>query len=177
MAEAFPGDIGVVVALLLNHVSLQPGQAIFLEAGNLHSYLQGVGVELMANSDNVLRGGLTSKHIDVDELLSVVNYQPSLAPVQSPAGPIHQFNTPVPEFSLTRLDSTGESFGSPSYEPAGPEIILVTAGTIRLGCVAGSVVVPSGSAALVCHEDGPYLVTDETPGQTVAWRATAGVGY
>ncbi len=67
--EEFPGDIGVVLSLLLNHVELRPGEAIYLGAGNVHAYLRGLGVEIMANSDNVLRCGLTPKHVDVPELL------------------------------------------------------------------------------------------------------------
>jgi len=68
--ERYPGDIGVLSPLFLNLVEVKPGEALFLRAGQLHAYLQGVGIELMANSDNVLRGGLTPKHIDVAELLS-----------------------------------------------------------------------------------------------------------
>ena len=76
----------MVVALLLNHVVLAPGEAVFLGAGNLHAYLRGAGVEIMANSDNVVRGGLTTKHIDVEELLTVVDCTPIDAPVQCPTG-------------------------------------------------------------------------------------------
>ncbi|MEM7272295.1 MAG: mannose-6-phosphate isomerase, class I [Actinomycetota bacterium] len=176
IAEAFPGDIGIVVGLLLNHVTLAPGQAIFLEAGNLHSYLQGVGVELMANSDNVLRGGLTPKHVDVDELLSVVDYTPSEAPIQVAAGPIHAFDIPVPEFGLTRLDSTADADGlaDARFAPVGPDIVLVTAGAVALEGDGGAVEVPAGGAALVTPTDGPYRLRDRTPGETVAWRATVG---
>ena len=74
----------MLVALLLNHVILQPGEAIYLDAGNLHAYLLGTGVEVMASSDNVVRGGLTNKHIDVDELLAVVDFTPLDDPVVRP---------------------------------------------------------------------------------------------
>ena len=174
IAAAFPGDIGVVVALLLNHVSLTPGEAIFLQAGNLHSYLQGVGVELMANSDNVLRGGLTPKHIDVDELLRVVDYTPAAAPVQRPAGPIHTYSSPVPEFSLTRLDSHVGDIDAVAFQPAGPEILLVTSGEVTVETAGETLRLPTGSAALVRHDDGRYRMRDETPGHTVAWRAALG---
>ena len=106
VGAAFPGDVGVVVALLLNHVVLEPGQALFLGAGNVHAYLKGVGVEVMASSDNVIRGGLTAKHIDVAELAAVVDRRPGPVPIQTPAGPIHTFETPVPDFSLTRIDTS-----------------------------------------------------------------------
>jgi mannose-6-phosphate isomerase len=75
-AQDFPGDIGAVLALLLNVVRLAPGEAIFLGAGNVHAYLRGLGVEIMANSDNVLRCGLTPKHIDVAEVLRVADFSP-----------------------------------------------------------------------------------------------------
>jgi mannose-6-phosphate isomerase len=174
IATAFPGDIGVVVALLLNHVSLKPGEAIFLQAGNLHSYLQGVGVELMANSDNVLRGGLTPKHIDVDELLRVVDYTPADAPVQRPAGPIHTYSSPVPEFSLTRLASHAGDIDGVGFQPLGPEILLVTSGEATLETAGETLRLATGSAALVRHDDGPYRVRDGAPGHTVAWRAALG---
>lgn len=74
LAIAYPGDIGILSPIYLNLVCLQPGQAMFLPAGELHAYLEGMGIELMANSDNVLRGGLTPKHVDVQELLKVLNF-------------------------------------------------------------------------------------------------------
>ncbi len=70
----YPGDMGVLSPIFLNLVRLEPQQAMYLPAGELHGYLEGVGIELMANSDNVLRGGLTPKHIDVQELLAVLNF-------------------------------------------------------------------------------------------------------
>ncbi len=73
--EEYPGDIGIFSPLLLNLIQLKPGEAMFLHAGVLHAYLHGVGIELMANSDNVLRGGLTPKHIDLPELFKVVNFK------------------------------------------------------------------------------------------------------
>ena len=81
LSERYPGDAGVLAALLLNLAVLQPGEALFLPAGNLHAYLSGAGVEPMANSDNVLRGGLTSKHVDVPELLRVLDFTPRTPPV------------------------------------------------------------------------------------------------
>ena len=70
----YPGDIVVLSPVFLNTVRLQPGEAMLLQAGQLHAYLDGTGVELMANSDNVLRGGLTPKHVDVPELLKVLRF-------------------------------------------------------------------------------------------------------
>jgi mannose-6-phosphate isomerase len=73
--KEYPEDIGVFSPILLNLIRLEPGQAMFLPAGELHAYLDGVGIELMANSDNVLRGGLTPKYIDISELLNVLNFE------------------------------------------------------------------------------------------------------
>lgn len=165
-----PGDVGVLVALLLNHVVLEPGQAMFLRAGNLHSYLNGAGVELMASSDNVIRGGLTTKHIDVDQLLQVVDTAPDDAPVQSPAGNCHRFEAPVPDFSLTRLgpDVTTE------VTPVGPEIVLVTNGTAEVRPLEGAepATIGRGESALIAWGDGPYRLS--TDADALVWRATVG---
>ena len=178
IGTGFPGDIGVVVGLLLNHVSLLPGQAMFLEAGNLHSYLQGTGIELMANSDNVLRGGLTPKHVDVDELLAVVQYAPSAAPVQTPDGPVHRFESPVPEFNLTRLgpSATGQSFGTAPFGPDGPSIVLLTGGQVSLETGSQTLALGAGDTAFVTAADGPFRLVDGDPGVTTAWVATVGDG-
>ncbi|MSZ46832.1 MAG: mannose-6-phosphate isomerase, class I, partial [Actinobacteria bacterium] len=80
----YPGDPGVVLSLLMNHVFLEPGQALFLPAGNIHAYLHGLGVEVMAASDNVLRGGLTPKHVDVDELERVIDFTAGHVPLVEP---------------------------------------------------------------------------------------------
>jgi mannose-6-phosphate isomerase len=167
-----------VVSLLLNHVVLEPGDAMFLGAGNLHAYLRGVGVELMANSDNVVRGGLTEKHVDVDELLSIVDTRPGPPPVERPAVEDHRYTSPVPEFSLTRL--VGERPATERrFEPVGPEIVLVTNGHADLGPVgpgcsadAGRLRVESGSAAFVAPGDGTYEIY--LGRGATAWRATVG---
>ena len=98
-----------MLALLLNHVRLRPDEAVFMPAGNLHAYLRGVGVEIMAASDNVLRGGLTPKHVDVDELLRVLRYEVLDDPV--PARPRRRawrgrLGAPVDEFSLLKAAAT-----------------------------------------------------------------------
>ncbi len=81
LAAQYPGDPSVVVTLLLNRVTLQPGEALHLTAGNLHAYLGGAGIELMGASDNVVRGGLTEKHVDIDELLRILDTAPLVEPV------------------------------------------------------------------------------------------------
>ena len=81
LAERYPGDPSVAVTLLLNLVHLRPGEAIRLGSGNLHAYLGGAGIELMGASDNVVRGGLTVKPVDVDDLLAVLDPTPLAEPV------------------------------------------------------------------------------------------------
>lgn len=168
VADAFPGDIGGVVALLLNHVVLQPGEALFLDAGNLHAYLSGLGVELMANSDNVVRGGLTPKHVDVDELLAVVVTEPALAPVQRPEGPVHTYDSPVPEFALTRLVDL-ES-GAETVEVTGPAIVLATSGHLVLRTADRFQRLDRGAPAFLPAEIGPVTVTNVG----LAWVAGPG---
>ena len=166
--DFFPGDIGVVVALLLNHIVLEPGQAVFLAAGNLHVYLQGVGMELMANSDNVVRGGLTPKHIDVEELLRVVDCTPIDPPIQQAESPAHQFDSPVPEFSLTRLllDPSTEH----AVEPTSAEILIATDGVATLSNQTQMLSLNRGEVAFIGANDGPYKVT----GRGTVFRAAVG---
>ena len=146
LGERYPGDAGVVTALLLNLVHLKPGEALFLGAGNLHAYLGGTGVEIMANSDNVLRGGLTTKHIDIPTLLEVVDARPIEPVVQRPAlvRGIASYDTPVPEFLLDRLDLDG------SATVSGPAILLCTDGAVD----AGSFSLERGAAAWLPAGDG-----------------------
>src|SRR5690606_10220559 len=122
-----------VTSLLLNHVELEPGEALFLPAGNLHCYLSGVAVEVMASSDNVLRGGLTPKHVDVPELLSTLKIAagPAVKLLPRPEGAAEQvYETPAAEFCLSRihLDPSAPWSG----EALGAEIVLVTAGSVQL---------------------------------------------
>ncbi|MEV6813442.1 mannose-6-phosphate isomerase, class I, partial [Micromonospora sp. NPDC051296] len=110
LAEAYPADPGVLVALLLNQVRLAPGEAIWMPAGNLHAYLRGTGVEVMAASDNVLRGGLTAKHVDVAELLRVLRFEVLEKPVVSPrpvADGVVTWPVPVEDFALHRVTVDG----------------------------------------------------------------------
>jgi mannose-6-phosphate isomerase len=134
-AADFPGDIGAVVALLLNAVRLRPGEAIFLAAGNIHAYLRGMGVEIMANSDNVLRCGLTPKHVDVGEVLRVADFsalaEPRAISIRSATGE-SLFVTPAPDFALSMLDRV-ESGRAVEVIEAGPQILLCTGGSVQVG--------------------------------------------
>lgn len=177
LAEAHPGDVGVLAALLLNHVVLGPGEALYLPAGNLHTYLRGTGVEIMANSDNVLRGGLTAKHVDVPELLRVLDFSHGELSVQrgEPVGP-HEtvYHTPAEEFRLTRLEwAAGD--GTPMLlHSRWPQILLCTRGSVQLHPRAGrSVAVRRGESVwlaasdpdvLICPEDEPVQLFRALPG-------------
>lgn len=126
LAERYPGDMGVLGALLLNHVVLQPGEATYLDAGNLHAYVRGLGVEIMANSDNVLRGGLTSKHVDVPELVRVLRFESIEDPKIQPHGGVYPI--PIKEFALEKRAINGET----TVEHNGPTILLVTSGEVEI---------------------------------------------
>lgn len=134
LGDRHPNDPGVVAALLMNRVRLRRFEALFLPAGNLHAYLQGTGIEVQANSNNVVRGGLTSKHVDVAGLLEVVDFTPS-APtlvevVEGPDG-VFAYRTPAPEFSLWRLQPPG---ADPVLVPGhgSGRVVLVTDGSLTL---------------------------------------------
>ncbi|WP_330330751.1 mannose-6-phosphate isomerase, class I [Streptomyces sp. NBC_00536] len=150
LVHEFPGDPGVIAAMLLNHFRLQPGEAVFLGAGVPHAYLDGLGVELLANSDNVLRAGLTPKHVDVPELLKIVRFEPGdpgvLRPEDDGDGE-EVYATPIDEFRLSRFVLAPG--GAPRTLPGtAPQILLCTAGAPRAGeltlAPGESVFVPAG---------------------------------
>jgi mannose-6-phosphate isomerase len=133
LARRYPDDPSVVVTLLLNRVTLRPGEALHLTAGNLHAYLSGAGIELMGASDNVVRGGLTVKHIDVDELLRILDPTPLVQPVMIDAAHAGRYPLPEAGCTLVRLDpgrthtSTGHELavsvaGETLYLPSGTTI-------------------------------------------------------
>ena len=163
--------------MLLNSVVLAAGEAMYLPAGHLHSYLRGTGVEISANSDNVLRGGLTSKHMDVPELLRILNFSYGELPVQ-PGERLgsHEtaYRTPAEEFQLTRLDwAEGESMPI-MLRSSGPQILLCIRGSVELRspdgagvtvCRGGSVWLPAADPdVLVCPGAGPVQLFRALPG-------------
>ncbi|MCZ4541821.1 mannose-6-phosphate isomerase, class I [Dietzia maris] len=151
LAEQYPTDPGVLSSLLLNSLRLRPGQAVFLGAGQLHAYLKGMGVEVMANSDNVLRGGLTTKHIDVSELINVLHFRPLEHPrvLEAPVsgGLTGEFGYPasVPDFELSRIDVAPRT-ATICYRPNGPEILLCTAGSVLVTKEGATDTIVSGQA-------------------------------
>lgn len=159
LVEKYPRDPGVLVTLLLNNVVLAPGEAMFVNAGVIHAYLSGFGVEIMASSDNVLRAGLTPKHMDVAELLHVTNFTPIPPPRWEPSERTADFvyiEPPVAEFCLTvgraplRRLPTG-----------GPRVVLVLQGSVEVSTDEQTLPLTQGESALVGHEDGAFTVTGE----------------
>jgi len=180
LGERYPGDAGVLAALLLNRVHLQPGEAIYLPAGNLHTYLHGVGLEVMANSDNVLRGGLTPKHVDVPELLRVLNFTPAtdkdLHPEVQQDGFERSYRTPAAEFAVSILHLDGEHLGHEVDAPCrheGPQVLICADGAVTVLGKAGEVQLERGSAAWVSADDGRIRLVAEQP--ATLFRATVGI--
>ncbi|MGA1835532.1 mannose-6-phosphate isomerase, class I [Herbiconiux sp. 11R-BC] len=172
--EEYPGDPGIVISLLLNRVTLDAGQALFLPAGNIHAYLRGLGVELMSASDNVLRGGLTPKHVDVPELLEVLDFDTMPVPYLVPARPVPGLAVykpaGVPDFELARID-VGEDAVLPSSTAAptvasrvslalqGAAIVLCIGGRVTVAGAAGSFELARGESVFVTPEEGELAFT------------------
>ena len=145
-ARLYPGDPAVIAPLYLNVFRLEPGEAIFLKAGILHAYIKGFGVELMASSDNVLRGGLTGKYVDIEELIKVLDCSPMKPDIIKPEPGFSQFTYPVSckEFSLTVIrNDTASSL--PMFPVNGPAICIVTEGE----AVIGDMVLKQGESAFI----------------------------
>jgi mannose-6-phosphate isomerase len=172
IGELYPGDPGIIVALALNLVVLRPGEALYLPDGNLHAYLEGTGVELMASSDNVLRGGLTSKHIDVTELLDVLDFhatQASLVPTTT-VGNERFYATPAREFALSRVELAGET--ARLGPVSGPEILVATAGALDARRGGDTAHLAAGSAVFLPFAGGDV----ELSGTGTAFRARVNDG-
>ncbi|MBD0738419.1 mannose-6-phosphate isomerase, class I [Streptomyces sp. CBMA29] len=169
-AHSFPGDRGVIAAMLLNYVRLQPGEALYLGAGVPHAYLDGLGVEIMANSDNVLRCGLTPKHIDVPELLRIVRFEAGdpgvLRPEAAPDGE-ELYTAPIDEFRLSRhvLASGAQAR---TLDSGTPQILLCTAGRAELRDGDGTTLtLAPGESAYVPASESTTLT-----GEGTVFRAT-----
>ncbi|MDY7103163.1 MAG: mannose-6-phosphate isomerase, class I [Actinomycetota bacterium] len=173
-AELHPGDVGIVVALLLNRVHLDATEAIYAPAGRLHAYLDGLGVEIMASSDNVVRGGLTTKHVDLDELRRILTVRPeAIEPLRPAADGTADgeavYATPAPEFRLSRLEIGGDA----ALTVEGPEIVLCTQGSVsaRPGSDgSGGMSLGAGESAFVDAAARAYVLG----GSGVVFRATVG---
>lgn len=150
LSETHPGDPGIVCALLLNRVTMKAGEALYLPAGNIHAYLSGLGIEVMTASDNVLRGGLTPKHVDVPELLRVLNFTPGPPPWLAPdaiSPRLDVFRPGDGDFVLAH--ATGDA----DLRLTGPAISVCIAGSMTL---SGAV-----SATTLSRGDAVYVTPDE----------------
>lgn len=160
LAGSYPGDPGIVLSLLLNRVRLARGEALYLPAGNIHAYLAGTGVELMAASDNVLRGGLTPKHIDVTELVSVLDFSPlpvPYLPAEEAAPGVRVYRPDVPDFVLAVVQP--ESDVAARVVLHGPAIAIATEGSFSVAGAEGSARVERGESVFVTPSEGSLSVT------------------
>lgn len=155
----YPGDPGVLAALLMNRITLQPGDALFMPSGNLHAYLSGGGIEIMANSDNVMRGGLTPKYVNVDELLAILDFTPGLrsliTPIEESRG-VWRYPTPAPEFALWRLQPQGEPVAVPAAGSG--RVLLVTDGELTALSATAELDLVRGQSALLTAGEEARLI-------------------
>ncbi|WP_326769334.1 hypothetical protein OG978_36545 [Streptomyces sp. NBC_01591] len=164
LAELYPDDPGVATALLMNLVTLAPGQALFARPRTLHAYLRGTGVEIMANSDNVLRGGLTAKHIDLAEFLAVTDFTPSTAELVRAvdlANGEDLYPTPAAQFQLTRIRRDVE------IDAPGPGALLCVEGELTVERGPARDALRRGEAMFIPAAGGPLRVG----GTGLAFRA------
>jgi mannose-6-phosphate isomerase len=161
LAAAYPGDPGIVVSLMLNLVTLHRGQVLYLPAGNIHAYVEGLGIELMAASDNVLRGGLTPKHIDVPELLSVLDFTPVGVPYLEPRTVWPGIELYAPEVSDFALAVVTGPVDAARYSIGGDGIVLCTAGSFELTGAGGSASLSRGEALFVTADEGELTITGD----------------
>ncbi len=176
LGEAYPGDIGVVLSLLLNLITLQPWQGVYLGPGQLHAYLHGWGLEAQANSDNTLRGGLTPKHIDVAELLRIIDFGSGPLPVIDPvvlgaeAGQdegMETWPTPAREFALYRRKITSEEV---TVSSDGPQILFCIEGSMKVTSRDVVQEVSKGESLFITAAQGSVTVS----GDGVLTRVCAG---
>ena len=175
----YPGDPGVLISLLLNRISLAPGEAVYLPAGNVHAYLRGLGIEVMASSDNVLRGGLTPKFVDVPELLKTVAFEAvgvPMLPAETTMLGQELFRPPFREFALQRVELL------PGAEPvplaqSGAAVIIVVTGAVLLDSPKGDLQLDHGASAFLPAAEAPVNVhpVAGATGPAVAFAVTTGM--
>ncbi len=147
----YPDDPGIVIASLLNRLIIEPDEALFLDAGNLHAYVGGLAIEVMANSDNVVRGGLTPKHVDVDTLIEIVrseSLEPTLAPMDG-----NTYSSAAPEFALTRIDPIAPG------EATGPAIVVGVRGATTVTSESSIDIGPT-EAVWLAYGESARVATD-----------------
>lgn len=173
--KLFPGDIGALAPLILNHLSLEPGEAVYIGPGELHAHLAGTCLEIMANSDNVIRGALTKKYVDVPELISVLSFNAARTPIIRPeriSPQEERYPSTVPDFQISRLELAGGA--TARREVSGPEILLCTRGKLRLEDSGGFLELERGGSAFVRADSSSYELSGE--GEAfVSYLPTAGL--
>jgi mannose-6-phosphate isomerase len=159
-AELYPDDPAIIAPLYLNLLTLKPDEAMNIPAGILHAYVYGFGVELMANSDNVLRGGLTPKHIDLTELTAILRFIPFkpeiLTPVCGDHAPgLSRYPSPCREFSLTAITGRGGTYGpgENALPGTGPAIVLVTGGELCISAGDETLILKQGESAFIAPQE------------------------
>ncbi|MFD8409646.1 mannose-6-phosphate isomerase, class I [Streptomyces anulatus] len=174
IARAHPADPGLLPALMLNHFRLAPGEGLFLGAGVPHAYIRGLGVEVMAGSDNVLRCGLTTKHVDSQELLRVIAFSAApvriLRPTATGSGE-ELFATPVDDFRLSVV-RPGSHREAVALDFLAPQILLCTAGTVSVIGPEGEIALPVGSSVYAPAGEPVTVAGDGT-----VYRATVDVSF
>ena len=164
--EHYPLDVGVISPLMLNLFCLQPGQALFLPSGQLHAYFSGMAVEIMSNSDNVLRGGLTPKHVDVPELLNILDLNPFALKIMEavPISPTeYQYPSEADEFVLSVLQVNGAHVHTSLDEIRSPHILLCARGQGHISSSRQNkeISLVKGESVLVPAGAGQYAVSGE----------------
>ncbi len=171
LMDRYPRDIGALAPLILNLVELEPGQGIYIGAGVLHAYLRGTALEIMANSDNVLRGGLTPKHIDIPELVSTLDFEmraPELLAAERVGAGTLAYPRRADEFALDRLEVRS---GPVSRHGGGPEILLCVEGALEVAGPGGArLALSKGGSAFVAAGEAYRL-----EGGGTVWRAGVGL--
>ncbi|WP_424463377.1 mannose-6-phosphate isomerase, class I [Pseudoclavibacter helvolus] len=160
LARMYPGDPGVALALLLNHITIRRGEAIFLPAGNMHAYVRGLGIEIMAASDNVLRGGLTPKHIDIPELLARLDFAPVPPPYIAATriqDGVEEYRPEIPDFRLVRV-VPGHEETARTIHLDGPTILLCLDGEARLEGAKSASTISAGQSFFVTADELPVRV-------------------
>lgn len=172
LSAIFPADPGILAALLLNRVAVAPGEAVFVPSGCLHAHLRGTGIEVMANSDNVIRGGLTTKHIDKAELLNVVDFSVRAPVITQPiplAPGVMHYVAGCPEFDVWRLDTTTASCLVPGNGSA--RVVLVSSGEIELTGEESTLPLRKGESAFI----GASEVGVRAAGDGIAFVTASGL--
>jgi len=173
LSKEYPGDMGIMSPLFLNLVRLHPTEAMYIHPGELHSYLEGAGLELMANSDNVIRGGLTSKHIDLPELVNILDFTPRIPDILTPKGidgPEKFYPVTAEEFMLSVISIRGKGETYESRGSRGAEIMICTDGDARVTdiCHGETLQFKRGMSIFIPASVGRYLIR----GETVIYKAS-----